>query len=265
MWHPPGMNPTRSLPFSALILPKEHGSWSLAFEPVLLFLLVAPSAAGTALAVGAGFFTRRPLKLGLTLPVTDPRQGPARTGAGVLALIAAIALSAAALLGPLRLLWPLLLAAPLGGLFLWFDLRNAMRETEAELAGSAAFALLPATGATLAGWPASAALALAVVALARSVPTVLTIRSYLRRSKGRPASALPAIAAASVAFARVAALALAGWVPPSAVAVGAVLWFRTAWLLSALCPAWPARKVGLMEAVLGVVLLGALTCAYRFR
>ena len=48
-----------------LTLPKEHGSWSLALEPVAFGLLVAPSAAGAALALAAvsGFFLRRPLKL----------------------------------------------------------------------------------------------------------------------------------------------------------------------------------------------------------
>src|ERR1035437_5545613 len=125
-------------------------------------LLVAPSAAGTALprAAGAGFFPRPPLNLALPLPPADPRRSPARTAAILLALLAGAALASAAVLGSIRLLWPLLLVAPVGGLFLWFDLRNAMREAEAELAGSAAFALLHAAGATLAGWPIPAALAL---------------------------------------------------------------------------------------------------------
>jgi hypothetical protein len=40
-----------------VILPKEHGSWSLALEPIALGLLVAPSWAGGSLAVAvlAGF------------------------------------------------------------------------------------------------------------------------------------------------------------------------------------------------------------------
>ena len=41
-----------------LTLPNEHGSWSLALEPLALGLLVAPSAAGAALGLAAacGFF-----------------------------------------------------------------------------------------------------------------------------------------------------------------------------------------------------------------
>ena len=47
------------------LAPKEHGSWSLAFEPIVLSWLVAPSAAGGYLgvALAAGFFARRPLKI----------------------------------------------------------------------------------------------------------------------------------------------------------------------------------------------------------
>ena len=261
------MTSSRVINFKHLLLPKEHGSWSLAFEPVVLALLVAPSVAGAALALaaGAGFFTRRPLKLALTLPPADPRRSPARTAAILLALLAGAALASAAVLGSIRLLWPLLLAAPFGALFLWFDLRNAMREAEGELAGSAAFALLPAAGATLAGWPAPAALALAALALARSVPTVVTVRAYLRRGKGEPMSALPSLAAVSVAFALVLFLARQGLVPAVAVAVSAMLWVRTGWLLSGLRPDWPARKVGIMEAVLGVIQIGILTTAYHLR
>src|SRR5690349_19690118 len=47
------------------VQPKEHGSWSLALEPLALGLLVAPSLPGTlfSLAVIAAFFARRPLRI----------------------------------------------------------------------------------------------------------------------------------------------------------------------------------------------------------
>ena len=261
------MIPANSSHLPQLLLPKEHGSWSLALEPIALALLVAPSAAGAALALAgtAGFFTRRPLKLAVTLPAGDPRRVPARNGAILFALLAAAALAGAAVLGPARAFWPLLLAAPFGALFLWFDLRNAAREAEAELAGSTAFALLPATGAVLAGWPVPAALALAALALARSAPTVLTVRTYLRLGKGESASALPPLAAAGVALATVALLARQGLVPSAATAVCVVFLARTCWLVSPLRPHWPARRVGIIEAVLGVAQLGVIAAAYRLR
>lgn len=257
----------RSANIRELLLPKEHGSWSLAFEPVALGLLVAPTVAGGALALAAaaGFFSRRPLKLDVTLPADDSRRGPARNWLVVLALLALAMLAVAAVYGPASALWPLGLAAPCGALFLWFDLRHAMREAEAELAGSIAFALLPATFATLAGWSVPTALALAALMLARSVPTVLTVRAFLRLGKGQHVSQLLPLAASSIAFILVALLVWQNLMPAAALLVNAVLWLRTLWLVSSRRPDWPARRVGILEAGLGVIHLGVLTAAYHLR
>lgn len=247
-----------------LLLPKEHGSWSLAFEPVALGLLVAPSWAGAALALAAaaGFFLRRPLKLAVTLPDADPRRAAARPWVAILLLAAVTGLAGAARLGSFAALWPLLLAAPCGLLFVWFDLRQGMREAEAELAGSAAFAVLTAAFATVAGWHGPAALALAAVMLARSVPTVVTVRTYLRLDKGRAASPWPALATSGLALAVIAALAHRGLVPVAAVALAVAFTLRTAWLVTGLRPDWPAKRVGILEAVLGVATLAVLAVAY---
>ena len=47
------------------IAPKEHGSWSLAFEPIALSLLLAFSVPGALFAVvlAAVFFARRPMRI----------------------------------------------------------------------------------------------------------------------------------------------------------------------------------------------------------
>ncbi|MBI2514154.1 MAG: YwiC-like family protein [Opitutae bacterium] len=259
--------------FRSLVLPREHGSWSLALEPVALGLLIAPSRASLflALAVVAGFFTRRPLKLVAILSSADPRRAAALRWTLVFVAIALAALLASALLGNVPIkqqssfapLWPLLLAAPFGGAFLWFDLRGEMREAEAELAGSTAFALVPATFATLAGWSAAPALALAALMLARSAPTVLTVRAYLRLAKNKPAHPASALASALLSFVGVAALAASGLAPLTACALVAVLAARSAWLLSPLAPTWSARHAGMLEAALGLVYLGGLALAYR--
>lgn len=251
--------------FRHLVLPKEHGSWSLAFEPVALGLLVAPSAPGAALAlaVAAGFFVRRPLKLSCTCAAVDARRVPAAMWAMIFSVAAVSALafsvSSAGELGPL---WPLLLAAPCGAAFLWFDLRNDMREAEAELAGSAAFAVLPAVFATLAGWTPAAALALAALSFARSMPTVLTVRTYLRLQKRQAVNPLLPLAAAVVALLACALLARQQLLPFAAVALPALLLGRTALFVTPLRPALTAKQVGMIEAGLGVVYLGGTALAY---
>ena len=77
-----------------LIWPKEHGSWSLAFEPVALGLLCAPSVGGLflGLAVTAGFFARRPLRIA----VHEERIERRRAAGAAVATCAVLALGALA-------------------------------------------------------------------------------------------------------------------------------------------------------------------------
>ena len=257
---------TASASFRALVLPKEHGSWSFAFEPVALGLLVAPSRPGAllAFAVLAGFFSRRPLKLAVTLPAHDPRRRPALPWAILWSALALAGIGVTAMIGSWAALWPLLLCVPFGAIFLWFDLRNVMREAEAEISGSAAFALLPATFATLAGWNSSTALGLAALMLTRSLPTVLTVRTYVRRAKGQPVHPTGAFAAAGAAFAIISVLALNGIVPIAGCVFAGVLFARTLIFLILLRPSWPAKRIGQCEAVLGVLCLVGFALGYHY-
>lgn len=257
---------TLTASFRRLVVPKEHGSWSLAFEPVALGLAVAPSAPGAALAlaIAAGFFVRRPLKLTCASAPTDPRRIASAMWTMAFSVAALLALCfTAARAGEIAALWPLLLAAPCGAAFLWFDLRNDMREAEAELAGSAAFAVLPAAFAILAGWSAPAALGLAVLMLARSVPTVLTVRTYLRLNKRQHVSAGVPVAVAIGALLLCVAFAERGFIPAAALVVPAVLALRTIVFVAPFRPAWSAKRVGMLEGIIGVLTLAALAAAYH--
>lgn len=243
-----------------LVLPREHGSWSLALEPVALSLLVAPSIAGGwfAVAVAAGFFSRRPLRAAWR--ETKPQRR----------LDAIIALSACAFIGLLALGFAVaergtgwlawLVPSGLAGLiFVAFDVRNSGRHGFAEVAGATAFALLPAAFAQLAGLPASTAIAVALVMLGRAVPTVVSVRAMLRSAKtGELRPTLPLV----VAFGALVVGALL-WrqalVPTAAVLALAVLAVRTVLLLGYPRPMLRARTVGMIEAVLGlgfVVIVG---------
>ncbi len=238
---------------STVFLPKEHGSWSLALEPLAFGLLVAPSWAGGALATAAlaGFFARRPLKAALD-PIPSPRRRLARRALVLLAALGAIGLAETLALGSWKSLWPLLPAACGGGAFLWFDAQGESRAAASEVAGSAAFALMPAALALLAGLSLHVALAVAVLAMARSVPTVLVVRAFLRVAKGAARSWLP-LQAAGLALVAVSALSWSGLVPMSAALGALILFARAAWLLGPSRPDWPAKRVGMMEAMLGVL------------
>lgn len=268
-----------------------------------LGLLVAPSAAGAALALLAGFFLRRPVKLLLgrtfhiqheskVVPVTwsrgalaavdrpyatgasRPQEAPERSGAAeprrsvalacvaVLGSVMVVGLALAAVLSSLGQLWPLLLAVPAGATFVWFDSRGESREAAAELAGSLAFAAIPAAFATLSGWPPAPALALAAVMAGRSMPTVMTIRTYLRRQKGQTVSAGPALTASAVAVAGTVLLARADLAPQAAAAGMMILLIRAGALLGPLHLRASARKVGVAESVLGGILVAVLALSW---
>lgn len=246
---------------SSVFLPKEHGSWSLALEPVILGLLVAPSSAGAALGLAAfaGFLARRPLKAVLS---HQARPG-SRTAALAFTACGVLGLAATVLRGGWPPLWPLVLAAPFGVLFAWFDAQGDSRATAAELAGSAAFALFPATFATLAGWSAPAALGLASVTLARSVPTVIAVRTFLRQRKHQPVKVWLPPLAALLGLGALVALAAAGHIPWLATVGAGVLLARTLWLGSGAAQKLTATRLGITEAILGGGYIILAAVAYR--
>ena len=246
-----------------LTLPKEHGSWSLALEPVAFGLLMAPSATGAALALAAvsGFFLRRPLKL-LMAGKHDSRQPIALICATILALLGLSGLWLAAKFGAVGGWWPLLPAALAGAVFAWCDGRNGAHEGAAELAGAVAFALLPAAFGALAGWSLVASLALAAMMLVRSVPTVLTVRASIRIRKGRTYVITPALLTTGAGIFLVAWLVSLRLAPWLALEFALLLAARTVWLLL-WRPQLAARTVGITEAALGVLLVLSLALTWR--
>lgn len=247
-----------------LALPKEHGSWSLALEPLAFGLLAAPSIGGAwlALAVVGAFFARRPLRLAWSDPAPE-RRAAARTVLAGCAGFSFAALAATVIAG--GFIWSvwLLPAAVGGGLFVMLDLRGEGRSALAEIAGTAAFAAVPAALGILAGRPPAEAAALALVMGGRAVPTVMTVRAALRGAKTGVSTAGPALLAAGVAVALAAVLAVRGTLSWFPVAALAVLGVRTAGLLVWPRPILRARTVGMIEGGLGLAFVAAVGLALR--
>jgi hypothetical protein len=143
---------SRTLPPFRQLLPAEHGTWFMLAFPLLLGLLLRPSAAGLCLGLAAlTVFLARPALRRVATGQRDPLQRRALVLLGLLAL--ALGGGALALAGP-RFLLPLALAAPLVVLALRADFSRAVRSLPVELTAQAAFgalapALLLAGGGTL--------------------------------------------------------------------------------------------------------------------
>jgi len=234
-----------------LVMPKEHGSWSLAFEPAAVGLCCAPSLGGVglAIAIAAGFFARRPLRT----MFRDPRETRRRQARQAVATCAGVAglgvVGAMVLAGGGWLVW-LLPAVVCGGIFAAFDLRNEGRQEGAEIAGALAFASLPAAFGALALFSPARAAALGLIMIARAVPTVVFVRAAVRGRKLNQVNLLPAAVAATAAVLLAFALAARGLAP--AAAVVAMVFFLGRISLVAFRPTMRAKQLGIFEAVAGI-------------
>jgi len=186
-----------------IALPAEHGGWGLLFEPIVLGLLLAPPIAGLYLAFSAvGFFlARHPLTLViLSRKRSSPRTALAKSFAalyiftGVSSFIAAISFTQH------LLVQPLLIAAPFAIVQLAYDWTGRRRALLSEIAGEIAISSLAPAIALSGGWSSTAAFALWTIMIARAVPSIVYVRTCLKRLHGRKASNYSAVIAHALAL-----------------------------------------------------------------
>ena len=259
--------PADPVSLKAVALPAEHGGWGLLMEPILLGLVLAPTAAGLAVAVAAigAFLLHHPLKLTLQdarRRTLYPRTRIAiRIGLAYLAL-AVGGLGAAWAAGEPVFLVPLALAIPGAAVQLGCGVYGSGRLLVAELVGAMALAAT-APSIVLAGGLASVVAILVWAALAaRAVGSIIYIRARLRRDRGLGGSAVPALLIHAGATAGVAGMAAAGLVSWPAVAAFAVLLARAGWGLSPWHALARPRTVGFQELGYGAVSTALFAIAF---
>ena len=103
------------IPVSRIILPPEHGSWSLLFEPLAVGLTVAysPASLWIALMTFGAFFARQPLKTRLLARQNPPVAQTAGKFLILFALLAASGIVGIATTSGAWALFPFIVAAPL--------------------------------------------------------------------------------------------------------------------------------------------------------
>ncbi len=259
---------SRPVSFKSVGLPAEKGSWSLVSEPILLGLLVAPSWAGLALAVGAFalFLFNRPLKIYWG----DRRKGRiyertllAKRFILIYGVVAVGGACLVLLFAGWRPFAPFLLAAPLLVVFMIYDQRPG-RYWQAELAAPAAFAAVASAISLAGGLSWFPSLALWGFMVARSVPAVLFIRARLRLDKGKAIGPGDSISGALLshvlAIGFVFALVWPGWLPGTSVVAAVLLLARAVWGLSGYRWRSSIIALGFLETSFGAlsVLLVAL-------
>jgi len=257
-----------SVPWKAVALPVEHGGWGLLIEPIVLGLVLAPSAAGVGIggAAIAAFLARHPLRLVLM----DRRKGaryPRTTLAERFVLLyAAVALALVALAVPLARapFWPALaLGVPPALLALAGDLRGGSRDALPEAAGGVALGASVSAIALAGGAAAGPAFGAWALLALRGVTAILYVRARLRLDRALPAGISLTLASHVGAIAAAALLAAAGWGPWLAVLALALLLLRAAHGLSSRRPQLRPQALGFREMGWGLATLLLIAVGYR--
>ncbi len=176
----------------SVAVPAEHGGWGLTLEPIVLGLVVAPSAAGLSVGVAAvlAFLARTPLKLVLVDARRRrclPRTVLARQVLAVELALIAVSLAYLALVAPAGAWVPLVGVVPLVVLELWFDMRSRSRRLVPELAGAVGITGVVAVIVLVGGEDLRLAGALWLVLIARALTSIVTVRDQVGRLHGRGA------------------------------------------------------------------------------
>ncbi len=252
----------------SIALPVEHGSWSFLAEPILLALLVAPSAAGVSIAVGttAGFLVRQPGRMwwkNRSRMKASPRYSVAAWFTVGYSGLAVAGFAIAGLLEGIRPLVPFLAVAPVLLLFASYDARHEARRLAPELLAPLVIAVSAPSIALADGWSWSSAGALWALLGLRSVPTVLYIRARLRLGRGVREGIAVSAAAHVTAVVIGSALAAAALVPRLAVAALGILLVRAVAGLSRYRRPASTRAIGFSEVAWGALFVLLAAVGYR--
>ena len=251
--------PSERAAWRTVAVPSEHGGWGLTAEPIVLGLLLAPSAAGLCLGVATmlAFLLRTPVRVVLvdrhrhrTLDRTRLARRIALTEGALLVSLVAVA----AVDSHHRFWWPLVLAAPLVGVELWFDARSRSRRLAPELAGAIGVSSAAAAVVVAGGHGTTEAVAAWLILTARSVTAIPAVRDQIARLHHRPRTPRLLVVADAAAIG-IAAIAVA--VDPSflagAAAIAAVIVVQRA---TGRTPV-PATVIGIRQSALGGLVVAA--------
>ncbi len=226
----------------------------------MLGLFVRPSIAGALIALAAvfGFLTRQPLKYALQDAVRGkwyPRTRWCWMISAACAAAAAASLAGAVAVSRLIVVVPFGLVAPLAVTVVLYDAYNRSRRALPEMAGAAAMSSTAAAIVIAGGGRLLPALMLSGIVIARSLPSILYVRTLLKRGRGIAAPSWPALVAHVIA-----AFAVATFAPLLAVVAMAALLIRAAWGLAHEPPR--AHTIGWREIAMGVLSVALIAIGY---
>lgn len=255
----------------SVAIPAEHGGWSFWLEPVLLAMLVAASGTGVALVILslASFLMRQPLKIALIDLRKKKLYLRTQLGIGFVAIygfIALIALLATLTGGGLPVILPLIPAYGVALIQVWlFDIRGNSRHWMPEVIGAVVMSAFAVSIALAGGWSIAFALALAIIIIARAIPTIFYVRARLRQIKSGNTNTRPqtAILLHGLAVILIIGLRLLNLVPTLTIFATLILLGRAIYFIRQNQDV-PAKIVGMQEIIFGLILVISTAIGYIY-
>ncbi len=214
-------------------------------------MLVAPSWGGALISLAAcfAFLTRQPLRLALqdaNRGKSYPRTGWCWTFVAIYLAAAAAALAGAIAVGGAVMLIPLGLVAPFALVQVLFDAHARGRNLLPELCGATAMSSTAAAIGIAGGLRIMPAFILSGIIICRMIPSIVYVRTLVRREHKQIVSPWPAAALQIAAIALVVSFA-----SPLAALAMVILLVRAIWGLTHEPPR--AKTLGWREVVFGAV------------
>lgn len=243
----------------AVILPREHGSYGLTFEPLTLALLASFSSSGLLLFFGAAaaFFAHPPARLLLSRQNNNHYALPFFMLYGGLS---AVLMSFYVYQTDWPLFAPLLSALVLMTLYLILEALSLGRKLYTEVMASVAVGLIALSIVLSGGWGWSQSLAFLILLYLRSVATTLYVHHRLLLEKKQLSSVAKAMFWQILSAVMALVLWQSGSIPFLAMTAVFILSIRAVWGLSSKRKRATVRKIGMMEFAYGLlfVLLSAV-------
>ena len=253
-----------NIPISRVLLPPEHGSWSLLIESLVVGFAIAysPSSPWIALATVAAFFARQPLKTRILAKNNAAAASIAQNLLIIFTLFAASGIAGTALTSHPWTFFPFVIAAPLAVQQFYLDLSTRGRSLMAELAGAVAISSSAAVVGLAGGLGLPNAMALWFVLVARFIPSILYVRNRLLRQKNKDFNRSYPLAAHLLAVFFVSGFAVMGLASFLTAALFCLLLARCVYGLWFGRMGTKAMIIGIWEVVFGVLTVASIIAGY---
>lgn len=246
--------------------PKEHGSWGLTYEPLLLAVIVAYSFAGlmTALAAFVIFLSHQPVRILLNKNITGEIKKHALLPLTVYSITVFLLFYFAFTNGKIENFIPFFAGIFLMLVFLVIETLGYGRNLAAEFIAPSAFGFIALTITLLGEFEFYSALGVLSLIYSRSITTIFYVHEKLLLQKGNKISKLPTRLSELFFFILLVYFATESFIPVTGLAAALIIFARAEYGLAKFRKEDTVKKVGIGEFAYGVIFILIVSVSYYF-